>query len=163
MKNKNVIVSILAVIVVLGGIYYFAKKGGDEVVVETTPTSTSTEVVAKPVTKPVVKQPVAGTIVTTTNYYIGINERKLTNGLFITPLHVTYDGRCPSDVQCIQAGTVDVSTLVQLNNLSQTFILSLNKTVSFGGKQITLTEVTPKKLSTKTLTDGDYKFVITVK
>lgn len=165
MKNKNVIVSVLAAVVILGGIYYFAGNSSttvDNSGLTATTTATTTPTAVKQNTKPTVK-PVPGTIVPTTNYYIGINERKLLNGMFVTPIHVTYDGRCATDVKCVQAGTVDVNTILQINNLSQSFILSLNKTIIFAGKQVTLTEVTPKKLSTKTLTDADYRFVITVK
>ena len=164
MKNKNVIVSILVGILLLGGIYYLVgNKSAEELSdTATTTTDTDTSVSTKPGVKPAPK-PVSPTIVTTTNYYIRINERKLVNGMFVTPLHVTYDGRCPTDIKCVQAGTVDVSTLLQINNLSQNFVLSLNKPIVFGGKQITLVEVNPKKLSTKTLTEADYSFVITVK
>lgn len=125
-----------------------------------TTATTSVPNVVVPVTKPVVKKPAVTTPAIT---YSKIGQQLLIGGVFVTPLHVTYDGRCPVDVKCIQAGTVDLGILLQSGNLSQNFILSLGKSVVFAGKTVTFTSVSPKKVSTKTIGEAEYRFVITVK
>jgi hypothetical protein len=122
--------------------------------------TTTPDVAVTPVVKPVVKKPVVVTPVVT---YSKIGQKLLINGVWVTPLHVTYDGRCPVDVKCIQAGTVDLGILLQSENLSQNFILSLGKSIVFAGKTITFSSVSPKKVSTKTIGEAEYRFVITVK
>lgn len=164
MKNKNTVIYVLIAIIAIAAIFYFAKSKDTDEDVEVVATTTDTTVVTNPVPvkKPTVK-PSATTTVATTNYAIGINERKLMGGIFVSPLHVTLDSRCPTDVKCIQAGTVDVNVLLQNGNISQNYILSVGKPLTFTGKQVTLVEVRPTRLSTKSITDADYTFVFTVK
>lgn len=106
---------------------------------------------------------VKNTSITTSNTYLKIGQRSLINGVSITPSKVTYDSRCPKDVTCVQAGTVELGVLLESGSLSQNVIIVLNKATVFAGKQIILTSVTPSKISTKTIKESDYRFVITVK
>lgn len=166
MKNKNVTIWIIAGLIILAGIYYFAGTKMTDTPLENSTISTSTDTTSLSPTntntgavKPVVNTPVS----TVASGYLKIGQRKLISGVFVTPIHLTLDSRCPTDVKCIQAGTADINTLVQKGNVSQNVILSLNKTVAFSGKQITLTSVTPRKLSTQTIAESDYEFLITVK
>ncbi len=113
-----------------------------------------TNVAQGTVTKPAIKQ--------TSNYaYIG--KRTMVGAVAVTPIKVSYDSRCPKDVRCIQAGTIDVAVLLEEGKHSQSVILTLGKQFIFAEKTVTLTNVYPERVSTKTLKDSDYKFLFTVK
>ncbi len=167
MKNNKVTIIILAIVVVVAAFYYFSGSTSTNESTGTPVTATTTTDSATPAVNPATGSVKPATGGTTAPAYAGdsfrINQRKLINNVFVTPIHLTLDSRCPVDVKCIQAGTVDVNTLLQSGNLSQNFILSVGKTVTFAGKKITLTSVAPQKTSTKTLAESDYTFVITVK
>ncbi len=79
------------------------------------------------------------------------------SGIKMTPRVVVEDSRCPTDVQCIQAGTVRVSVDFSSSNMATTTqIFKLNEPTTLLGLNITLTEVYPAKLSTVPLTAKDY-------
>lgn len=86
-----------------------------------------------------------------------LNQRILTQGMHITPLEVVSDSRCPIDVQCIQAGTVTLRTLIEVGTNSETLTLTLNKAITFVGKRVTLVSATPAKSSKQTILPSDYK------
>lgn len=92
-----------------------------------------------------------------------INQKIQNNGVYITALKVTEDSRCPSDVTCIQAGTVKLSVKLEVGTKMETVILELGKSFTFSNKTITLTNVTPNTLSTKTIAEKDYVFTFLVK
>lgn len=95
--------------------------------------------------------------------YTKIGQRVLMNGVYVTPTKVTYDSRCPVDVKCIQAGTVELGVLMESGSLSQNVIIILNKPFVFAEREIILNSVTPSKYSGKTIQEGDYRFSISVK
>ncbi len=84
------------------------------------------------------------------------------NSILITPLRVVGDSRCPLDVQCIQAGTVTLTVRLQQDANVEEADLTLGKAKSFGGKRITLTNVSPAPYSKKTISDADYVFTFDV-
>jgi len=171
MKN-NILIGLGIVILIIGAYYLGVKNntqqtdiGTDNTTVSTT-TNTATDnssVPSVPTTgtfKPVVK---TTTTTTTSGNYIKIGQRVSINGVYITPSKVTYDSRCTKDIQCVQAGTVELGVLLENGSLSQSPIIVLGKPFFFAERQITLTSVTPSKLSTKVLKDSDYRFTITVR
>lgn len=99
----------------------------------------------------------------TTINYIKIGQKTLMGGVYITPTKVTYDSRCPVDVKCVQAGTVELGVLLVSGNQSQNVIIVLGKPFAFDNKQITLNSVAPAKYSGKTIQEADYKFNISIK
>ena len=167
MKNKNILLALLIIIVLFTGFYFFKNK--NNVVINTeSNVSTTTNVVLESTTttitnKPVVKSTTQTTKTYTNNSYIKIGQRILINNVYVTPTKVTYDSRCPTDVRCIQAGTVELGVLLESGNLSQNVIITLGKSVYFAERQVLLTTVNPGKLSGKTIKDSDYRFIISVK
>lgn len=138
----------------------------DTSIVSTTTTTKTTQVTQpkKTTTTSPAKPTPAPTQTTTTNSnYISIGQRVLLNGIYVTPVQVTYDSRCPVDVQCIQAGTVELGVLLENGGNTQNVIISLAKPFAFDGKTVTLTNVSPAKVSTKVITASEYKFLITVR
>jgi hypothetical protein len=83
-------------------------------------------------------------------------------GIKITPLSIIEDSRCPTDVQCIQAGTVRISaTLVSgMGTAIQTF--ALNVPITTEAEMITLIAVTPEKRSAHEIASGEYRFTFRV-
>jgi hypothetical protein len=83
-------------------------------------------------------------------------------GVTITPLAVTADSRCATDVQCIQAGTVTIKADVSVQGTKSTEEFTLGKPATVGTAVITLTAVTPAKVSTHTISSEEYAFVFSV-
>lgn len=170
MKNKNIVLLILVVMVFLLGVAYFLGTQQNKIIVDTSNVSTTTD--------PVTGDSVTGTTTTTTttnkivpkkivtvptSNYIGIGQRTLINSVYVTPIKVAYDSRCPKDVQCIQAGSLDLGVLLESGSLSQNVIITSGKPFTFAGKVVTLTSILPTKVSTKTIGESEYRFLITVK
>lgn len=91
-----------------------------------------------------------------------LNERILTNGVYITPLQVIEDSRCPTDVQCIQAGTVRVKVKLEGPGGTQIETMTIGSPVSFGNKHVTLMSVAPAKNSKTPITSASYRFTFSV-
>lgn len=98
-----------------------------------------------------------------TDTKVKIGGKVLNNGIFITPLEVLSDSRCPVDVKCIQAGTVTLKAKLQLGTNSEEKTLTLGKSVSFGGKLVGLVTVTPVTHSKQTISPSDYEFEFSVR
>ncbi|MDB5194850.1 MAG: hypothetical protein JWO84_34 [Parcubacteria group bacterium] len=91
-----------------------------------------------------------------------LNQRILSMDVHITPLEVLEDSRCPSDVQCIQAGTVRARVKLEGPGGTQIETMVLGSPVSFGNKHVTLMSVTPAKNSKTTITPSNYRFTFSV-
>jgi len=87
-----------------------------------------------------------------------LNERILTDGIHITPLRVTEDSRCPADVVCVQAGTVALDTLLEVDGVTTSMNMSLGTPISFLGKRIELINVLPSASSVAAIVPTDYRF-----
>ncbi len=93
---------------------------------------------------------------------LALGELASFKNISIRPTALVEDSRCPSNVQCIQAGTVRVRVDVGTTNGTSTSILTLSKLFTTEGMAITLTSVTPGKISTRQYTDAEYRFTFTV-
>lgn len=91
-----------------------------------------------------------------------LNQKILNNGIFITPLEVLSDSRCPSDVTCIWTGELSLKVMLEKGTNTQNMTLTLQSPVVFEAHKITLTNVTPEKISTTTLKNSDYRFTFLV-
>lgn len=87
-----------------------------------------------------------------------LNEKVSPLGEGITVLSVIEDSRCPTDVQCIQAGSVRVSAKVESGSGIATQTFTLNQPITTESEVITLVSVLPEKKSTITIKPTDYKF-----
>ncbi len=93
---------------------------------------------------------------------VRLNQKVDVQGKMITPLRVLEDSRCPVDVECIQAGTVRVSTTVQSGSRTTTQVFVLGTPVTVGTEEITLTDVKPVKNSKIIIRSTDYLFTFSV-
>lgn len=169
---KNIIIGV-GIIIIIGGAYFLGTKSNTSEIESSSVVSTTTEssllktattTTATTNTSAVVNKPaVKTTTQSSLNNTLKIGQRVLLNGVAVTPNKVTYDSRCPRDVQCIQAGIVELGVLLESGSLSQNAIITLGKPFYFAERQITLTSVTPSKVSTKAIQESEYRFSITVK
>jgi hypothetical protein len=105
----------------------------------------------------------------TSTSYIGkmtlaLGEKGGTADVAITPLNVLEDSRCGINVVCIQAGTVRLRVelaAAQLNTTQQ--VMELGKSLTVGGKQVTLTQVSPSAYAGQTIATSSYRFTFEIK
>jgi len=135
MDSKKIII-ILLVLMGLAGAFYFYNK--DVAPVE-----------------PVITQIKEGATV-------ALGQKILNGGVFITPLGVTSDSRCPVDVQCIWAGEISLKVRLEKGVVSKEVILKLQTPVIFEGNKITLTGVAPENNTKKPFVKEDYRFTFLV-
>ncbi len=80
------------------------------------------------------------------------------NGISITPLSIVEDSRCPSDVQCIQAGTVRVNVKsLQNGGITKESIVGLNVPAKIDTFTVALVTVTPGTKAGSKISDSDYR------
>ncbi len=111
---------------------------------------------------PEVEAPVAVPETATTTLVLMVGE---TGGVFdssITIDKVVGDSRCASDVQCIQAGTVELAATITGANGTSTLPLTLGIVSTTEHLQITLTDVVPAPLSTTAIDASQYRFTLQV-
>lgn len=92
-----------------------------------------------------------------------LNQTILNNGVYITPLDLISDSRCPSDVTCIWAGTATLKTKLKAGNKTEEIVLTLREPIKFQNKTITLEDVFPAPSSKTVIESPDYKFSFGVK
>lgn len=91
-----------------------------------------------------------------------INKKVAAGTLSLTVLEVVEDSRCPTDVQCIQAGTVRIKVLLSSGLGEGEITMALNTPITTEAEEITLVSVTPAKLSTHTTTASEYTFTFKI-
>jgi hypothetical protein len=92
-----------------------------------------------------------------------IGERGEVLGIFVTPLSILEDSRCPIDVQCIQAGTVRVKMQVETGMGTGDLTLALGDLGTTETETITLTRVSPEPVSTDPIVPSEYRLTFELK
>lgn len=77
--------------------------------------------------------------------FASLGQKILNEGVFITPLQVISDSRCPKDVVCIWAGEVSVKVRLEKGGVTKEVTLKESGSFNFEGSQISLMSVTPKE------------------
>ncbi len=96
------------------------------------------------------------------NTTLALGQRVQFPALSVKPVAIEEDSRCPSDVQCIQAGTVRVQIEMVSAAGTSTGILKLDEVFTTKTESITLIGVEPGKISTATTSLEAYRFTIKV-
>jgi len=97
------------------------------------------------------------------NTLASIGQTIIIDGVSITPTKIVEDSRCPTDVQCIQAGTVRVEVILEKESDKKVATIGLSSPVTFLGKKVELISVTPDKNSKVTVKPEEYKFEFSIK
>ena len=92
-----------------------------------------------------------------TTITLSVGQTLQTNGMAVTLSSITNDSRCPVDVSCLQAGTVNAHVTIVFPKETKTMDLSLHVPVDFGDYDVTVTQVTPMKHSKQEIKARDYK------
>ena len=93
---------------------------------------------------------------------VALNQKIFNNGIFVTPLEVTADSRCPSDVTCVWAGEISLKTRLEKGTTTADVVFKLQSAVVFEGYTVTLTDVIPENNSKTPLSKADYRFTFNV-
>ena len=101
-------------------------------------------------------------IATTTSASVSFGGTFEKDFIRVMPQELLEDSRCPVDVQCIQAGTVRVSVILDAEGEQKTVIMTQGVPVVFVGRVIELVSVAPVPNSKVTIRKQDYQFVFSV-
>ncbi len=91
-----------------------------------------------------------------------LNQKVSIGGIFITPLKVETDSRCPSDATCVWAGEVKILVKFESEGGTQETTLTMDDGITFAGKRVFLDFVSPSPNSQKTIAGEDYRFTFMV-
>lgn len=86
----------------------------------------------------------------------GLDERVYVDGLYVTPLAVVEDSRCPLDAQCIWAGRTRVLVRIDLGRGSEIRELCSDTPLQVADGALSLIEVSPA--ATQGIRPGAYRF-----
>lgn len=81
----------------------------------------------------------------------------------VNPRKIVSDSRCPLDVQCIWAGTVEVRTVLSTQVAHGEHVLTLGQPQTFGDFTVTLTDVTPAPKAGDPIPESSYRFTFEIK
>lgn len=98
----------------------------------------------------------------TGTFTLALNETGESHGWSVTPTEVIEDSRCPSDVQCIQAGTVRVRLTIGGDPKEEYELTLIEPLVIDGVRRITLLKVDPAPVSKVETKKSDYRFTFLV-
>lgn len=95
---------------------------------------------------------------------VGLSGSVSAFGVNIMPIEVVEDSRCPSDVNCIQAGTVRLEALVSDSFGESTRVFNLGQSTSTSGYEITFSRVAPERTAQAMVPrDDEYVFYFDIK
>lgn len=115
----------------------------------------------------VVATPTATSTATTTpeketGLEAGLGGKINNSGVQIFPLEVIQDSRCPTDVQCIQTGTVKLKAKIVSGLGPSEVIFTLGESITTKAEIITLTQVLPFPNSKQIIKKEDYRFTFQI-
>ncbi len=146
MKNKNILILIGAGIIAVGlAIWTFSASTGQ-------PVSPSPSIAPEPPPNPNLQ-----------TIQVKLNETKTALGAAVTPKDVLEDSRCPTNVQCIQAGTVKVSANLVDENGESAQIFELDKPITTQFLEIILVRVEPLRTAGIAISKENYLFYFQIK
>ncbi len=107
--------------------------------------------------------PVSGLVLPKGTVKVTLGEVYTAQGASAVVTEVVEDSRCPTGVQCIQAGTVRVRVKGTYGAFSQSTIMTLGKPLQFKGYSATLVDVTPKPTSSVASDSSEWAFYFSFK
>lgn len=92
-----------------------------------------------------------------------INQKIFSNGIYITPLEIVEDSRCPAGVSCVWAGRLRIKVKLERGGQTNEVMTDLGvNSVVFMGKKVTLVRATPTPRPADAVPSGDYRFEFSV-
>lgn len=99
---------------------------------------------------------------TSTSVTSKMDETLTVLDLSITPHAILSDSRCPIDVTCVWAGTVEVLVVLDNKINKGEFKLKLGEPQIFNDYKVTLVEVTPNRKEGEMVSDSDLRFIFLI-
>lgn len=94
---------------------------------------------------------------------LALGQRGAIGGVAITPLRIEEDSRCPTGVQCIQAGTVRVAVRIEEGGGRRDALLTLAEPVRLdGGRRLMLAAACPYPQHPGAIGAATYRFTFTL-
>jgi hypothetical protein len=94
---------------------------------------------------------------------LALDQRGELDGIAVTPLRIEEDSRCPTGVQCIQAGTVRVAIRIEERGARRETLLTLAQPVWIAdGRALSLAAVCPYPRHPGAISPGSYRFTFTL-
>lgn len=95
---------------------------------------------------------------------LALGEQGSVLGISLTPLEVLEDSRCPTDVVCIQAGTVRVAVEIEspMGTSTMPFTLNAPEPITTEAEAITLISVEPYPLASDPTKVEQYRFTFAI-
>lgn len=91
---------------------------------------------------------------------VGLSQTARFADLRVTPLRIVEDSRCPTGVQCIQAGTVRIEARIESSSGVRAEILKLGIPVEVREARLQLIRVCPYPAHGSRIGQGDYRFAL---
>ncbi len=95
-----------------------------------------------------------------------VGEKILSSGVYITPVEVLSDSRCPEDVVCVWAGELKLKTIVFVDSASfseQEVVFTLGVPSDIEGRRVTLVDASPNPRTDRVISPSEYTFTFLVK
>ena len=90
---------------------------------------------------------------------VALDQRGVAGGIAVTPLRIEEDSRCPTGVQCIQAGRVRLAVRLEDDGTRQETVLTLAQPLGLaGGRWLILAAVCPYPSHPGTIAPASYRF-----
>lgn len=94
---------------------------------------------------------------------LALGQRGAVGGVAVTPLRVEEDSRCPTGVQCIQAGTVRLAVRIEEAGTRRDALLTLGEPFRLAGAgRLMLAAACPYPQHPGTIGTAAYRFVFTL-
>ena len=77
----------------------------------------------------------------------GLNQRVYVDGLYVTPLEVLEDSRCPINARCVWAGRTRLSVKVDLGSGSEVREIASDAPIQVADGTLSLVEVQPDRIA----------------
>src|SRR3989344_2372367 len=82
-------------------------------------------------------------------------------GVSVSPQVVVSDSRCPAEVTCIWAGTVEVQVMLETPDIYGEYVMTLGKPQKFCDYSVTLIDVSPTKTE-EAIPESSYRFTFEI-
>jgi hypothetical protein len=167
--NRNLILWILGLVVVAAIAFMVASSTGDGINLNATSTPATTTTTG---TGSNSGQPTGGTsevsqnsgITESATLTLALGQEGSVGGVTLKPTTVVEDSRCPSGVQCVQAGTFRVNVIITSGGGTFTRTMELGVTNEIvGGQTLALTSVSPAAFPGGTPSNESYRLTFTIR
>jgi hypothetical protein len=157
-RNIWIILGLVAVQLIFICIMPLTGRGGEVATTPKTPTAGSPKALFVGKTPPGSKRISGAGLMLSTM----LNQAVSSLDVQITPLEVLEDSRCPVDVQCVWAGTVQLRVRLRSAAAETEQVFTLGTPITTEAHEIALVKVLPEPQADKVIAPSAYRFVFRI-